>query len=72
MSVALANELAAQNIRVNTVHPTGVATGMAPPSMHSLMAETATRPRADLPQRLARSADRGVRRQQRGAVPGLR
>jgi SDR family mycofactocin-dependent oxidoreductase len=34
MSLALANELAAQSIRVNTVHPTGVATGMAPPSMH--------------------------------------
>jgi len=39
MSNALANELAAQNIRVNTVHPTGVATGMAPPSMHQLIAE---------------------------------
>jgi len=34
MMLALANELAAQNIRVNTVHPTGVATGMAPPGMH--------------------------------------
>src|ERR1700722_6243965 len=30
MSLALANELAAQNIRVNTVHPTGVLTGMMP------------------------------------------
>lgn len=39
LSNALANELAAQNIRVNTVHPTGVATGMAPPTMHSLIAE---------------------------------
>jgi SDR family mycofactocin-dependent oxidoreductase len=39
MSNALANELAAQNIRVNTVHPTGVATGMAPPSIHTLIAE---------------------------------
>ena len=39
MSIALANEVAAQNIRVNTVHPTGVATGMAPPSMHTLIAE---------------------------------
>jgi SDR family mycofactocin-dependent oxidoreductase len=38
MSLALANELAAQNIRVNTVHPTGVATGMAPPSMHDHIA----------------------------------
>ena len=37
MSRALANELAAQNIRVNTVHPTGVMTGMAPPSMHDQM-----------------------------------
>lgn len=34
MMLALANELAAQSIRVNTVHPTGVATGMAPPSLH--------------------------------------
>lgn len=39
MTLALANELAAQNIRVNTVHPTGVATGMAPPTMHTLIAE---------------------------------
>lgn len=39
MSLALANELAALNIRVNTVHPTGVATGMAPASLHGLLAE---------------------------------
>ncbi|OMC08011.1 mycofactocin-coupled SDR family oxidoreductase [Mycobacterium sp. SP-6446] len=39
MSLALANELAAQSIRVNTVHPTGVPTGMAPPSMHRLIVE---------------------------------
>ncbi|OMC56840.1 3-ketoacyl-ACP reductase [Mycobacterium sp. IS-836] len=39
MSLALANELAAQSIRVNTVHPTGVPTGMAPPSMHQLIVE---------------------------------
>jgi SDR family mycofactocin-dependent oxidoreductase len=39
MSLALANEVAAQNIRVNTVHPTGVATGMTPPTMHTLIAE---------------------------------
>jgi SDR family mycofactocin-dependent oxidoreductase len=30
LSLALANELAARSIRVNTVHPTGVNTGMAP------------------------------------------
>jgi SDR family mycofactocin-dependent oxidoreductase len=42
MSVALANELAAQSIRVNTVHPTGVMTGMAPVTMHTLLAETRT------------------------------
>lgn len=39
MSLALANELAGQSVRVNTVHPTGVPTGMAPPSMHQLIAE---------------------------------
>ncbi|MQY21451.1 mycofactocin-coupled SDR family oxidoreductase [Nocardia macrotermitis] len=39
MSKALANELAAQNIRVNTVHPTGVATGMAPESLFALLTE---------------------------------
>lgn len=39
LSRALANELAAQNIRVNTVHPTGVATGMAPVSLHGLITE---------------------------------
>jgi SDR family mycofactocin-dependent oxidoreductase len=38
MSLALANELAAHSIRVNTVHPTGVATGMAPPTMHDQIA----------------------------------
>ena len=37
MSLALANELAGQNIRVNTVHPTGVATGMMP-GLHPLLA----------------------------------
>ncbi|OFJ54447.1 mycofactocin-coupled SDR family oxidoreductase [Mycolicibacterium grossiae] len=42
MSVALANELAGSGIRVNTVHPTGVPTGMAPASMHALLAETRT------------------------------
>jgi SDR family mycofactocin-dependent oxidoreductase len=44
MTLALANEVAEQNIRVNSVHPTGVATGMAPPAMHQLIAEE----RADL------------------------
>jgi SDR family mycofactocin-dependent oxidoreductase len=39
LSRALANELAAQNIRVNTVHPTGVETGMRPESLQSLLAE---------------------------------
>lgn len=38
MTLALANELAAQNIRVNTVHPTGWLP-MAPPGMHALIAE---------------------------------
>lgn len=40
MSLALANELAAQNVRVNTVHPTGVATGMNPASLFGLLTET--------------------------------
>lgn len=44
LSKALANELAAQNVRVNTVHPTGVATGMRPDSLHSLLVDD----RADL------------------------
>ena len=39
MSKALANELAAQSVRVNTVHPTGVETGMRPDSLHALLAE---------------------------------
>ncbi|KWX23358.1 3-ketoacyl-ACP reductase [Mycolicibacterium wolinskyi] len=39
MSRALANELAAQHVRVNTVHPTGVETGMRPASLHTLIAE---------------------------------
>lgn len=32
LTLALANELAAQNIRVNSVHPTGAPTGMVPAS----------------------------------------
>jgi len=39
MSLALANELAAQSIRVNTVHPTGVPTGIQLPSLHGLLAD---------------------------------
>ena len=39
LSRALANELAAVNVRVNTVHPTGVETGMRPDSLHGLLAE---------------------------------
>lgn len=39
MSLALANELAALNVRVNTVHPTGVATGMTPASIGTLLGE---------------------------------
>ncbi|ORW43126.1 3-ketoacyl-ACP reductase [Mycobacterium paraense] len=39
LSRALANELAAQNVRVNTVHPTGVETGMRPESLQGLLAE---------------------------------
>jgi SDR family mycofactocin-dependent oxidoreductase len=39
LSRALANELAAQNVRVNTVHPTGVETGMRPQSLQGLLAE---------------------------------
>ena len=37
MSRALANELAAVNVRVNTVHPTGVDTGMRPDALHALL-----------------------------------
>lgn len=37
MSRALANELAAVNVRVNTVHPTGVETGMRPDTLHGLL-----------------------------------
>ncbi len=39
MTLALANELAAQNVRVNTVLPTGVPTGMVPPSFGPLLGE---------------------------------
>lgn len=39
LSRALANELAAVNVRVNTVHPTGVATGMRPDSLRHLLVE---------------------------------
>lgn len=39
LTLALANELAAQNIRVNSVHPTGCPTGMIPPSIGSVFSE---------------------------------
>ncbi|WP_293340128.1 mycofactocin-coupled SDR family oxidoreductase [Mycobacterium sp.] len=39
LTLALANELAAQSIRVNTVLPTGVPTGMLPPSFGPLLGE---------------------------------
>jgi SDR family mycofactocin-dependent oxidoreductase len=39
LSRALANELAAQNIRVNTVHPTGVETGMRPENLQQILGE---------------------------------
>jgi SDR family mycofactocin-dependent oxidoreductase len=34
----LANELAEHRIRVNTIHPTGVATGISVPQLHDLLA----------------------------------
>ncbi|MDV8071027.1 mycofactocin-coupled SDR family oxidoreductase [Rhodococcus sp. IEGM 1366] len=37
----MANELGQYNIRVNTVHPHGVETGMNPPKMHHLIEENA-------------------------------
>jgi SDR family mycofactocin-dependent oxidoreductase len=40
LSRALANELAAHNVRVNTVHPTGVETGMRPESLQGLLTES--------------------------------
>lgn len=39
LSRALANELAAVNVRVNTVHPTGVETGLRPDSLHDLLVQ---------------------------------
>jgi SDR family mycofactocin-dependent oxidoreductase len=39
LSRALANELAAQSIRVNTVHPTGVETGMRPENLQQILGE---------------------------------
>lgn len=39
LTLALANELAARNVRVNTVLPTGVPTGMVPPSFGPLLGE---------------------------------
>ena len=40
LSKALANELAAQSVRINTVHPTGVETGMRPESMQKILGES--------------------------------
>ncbi len=39
LTLGLANELAAQNIRVNSVHPTGVPSGMIPTSIQVTLAE---------------------------------
>ncbi|WP_083198708.1 mycofactocin-coupled SDR family oxidoreductase [Mycobacterium malmoense] len=40
LSMALANELATHSIRVNTVHPTGVETGMEAPELQELLGNT--------------------------------
>jgi NAD(P)-dependent dehydrogenase (short-subunit alcohol dehydrogenase family) len=37
--IALANELAAQSVRVNSVHPTGTPTGMVPSSFGATLGE---------------------------------
>ena len=42
LSLALANELAARSIRVNTVHPTGVPTGLRGPGLHERLRDTHT------------------------------
>lgn len=39
LTLALANELAAKNVRVNSVHPTGCPTGMIPPSIGTALGE---------------------------------
>ena len=39
LTLALANELAAKNVRVNSVLPTGAHTGMIPPSFGTLLGE---------------------------------
>ena len=39
LTLALANELAAQNVRVNCVLPTGCPTGMIPPSFGAALGE---------------------------------
>ena len=39
LTLALANELAAQNVRVNAVLPTGCHTGMIPPSFGATLGE---------------------------------
>jgi len=39
LTLALANELAAQNVRVNSVLPTGAHTGMIPPSFGPLLGQ---------------------------------
>jgi SDR family mycofactocin-dependent oxidoreductase len=39
LTIALANELAAQNVRVNSVHPTGTPTGMIPASFGATLGE---------------------------------
>ena len=39
LTLALANEVAAQNVRVNSVLPTGAHTGMIPPSFGTLLGE---------------------------------
>ncbi|OMC20731.1 mycofactocin-coupled SDR family oxidoreductase [Mycobacterium colombiense] len=39
LTLGLANELAAQSVRVNSVHPTGCPTGMIPPSIGAVFSE---------------------------------
>jgi NAD(P)-dependent dehydrogenase (short-subunit alcohol dehydrogenase family) len=73
LAKSMANELARHNIRVNTVHPTGVNTPMGPrPRRIAPTAGQGSEPRADLHEHAGCRPYRATRRQQRGAVPRLR
>ena len=72
LAKTMANELARHNIRVNTIHPTGVHPDGHRPRRAGPTPGQVSEPRSDLHEHAGCRPHRAARRQQRGAVPRLR